>query len=106
MEYLQNHKIEGVLEGIVNDVLAEQPANPFQAMAERLEAKARTTVAKPKAAAAAGAAAAGAKPKTVSTAAAPKGDSEFDSAAAEAKLVAALEAGPVADSMIFADANV
>eukprot|EP01047_Picozoa_sp_COSAG01_P143299 COSAG01_NODE_74834_length_199_cov_1222.400000_1_plen_27_part_01 len=27
MEYLQNHKIEGVLEGIVNDVLAEQPAN-------------------------------------------------------------------------------
>eukprot|EP01047_Picozoa_sp_COSAG01_P080323 COSAG01_NODE_15568_length_1322_cov_2748.682747_3_plen_38_part_01 len=38
MEYLQNHKIEGVLEGIVNDVLAEQPANPFQAMAERLEA--------------------------------------------------------------------
>eukprot|EP01047_Picozoa_sp_COSAG01_P001439 COSAG01_NODE_33_length_35013_cov_86.824144_2_plen_107_part_00 len=106
MEYLQNHKIEGVLEGIVNDVLAEQPANPFQAMAERLEAKARTTVAKPKAAAAAGAAAAGAagtKPKTVSSA---KGDSEFDSAAVEAKLVAALEAGPVADSMIFADANV
>jgi hypothetical protein len=103
MEYLQNHKIEGVLEGIVNDVLAEQPANPFQAMAERLEAKARTTVAKPKAAAAAAAGAAGTKPKTVSSA---KGDSEFDSAAVEAKLVAALEAGPVADSMIFADANV
>ena len=40
MEYLQNHRIEGVLETIVNDVLADQPQNPFQVMAERLAAAA------------------------------------------------------------------
>ena len=39
-EYLAKHGLEGVLEGIVNDVLAEQPQNPFQAMAERLAAAA------------------------------------------------------------------
>ena len=107
MEYLQSHKIEGLLEGIVNDVLVEQPANPFQAMAERLEAKARKTVAKPAAAPAAPAqGAANAITKKVASAAALEGRSNFDSAAAEAKLVAALEAGPVADSMVFASANV
>jgi hypothetical protein len=40
MEYLQAHNLEGVLETIVNDVLSEQPANPLQAMSDRLAAAA------------------------------------------------------------------
>jgi hypothetical protein len=79
----------------VNDVLAEQPENPFQAMAERLAAAAEAKTGKK-----VGGGAAKAAP---GAAAAVAGGDDDD--AAEAALVAALKAGPVADSFVFVAAN-
>lgn len=96
MEYLQNHRIEGVLETIVNDVLADQPQNPFQVMAERLAAAAggsKGGTAAPKALA---------KQARKAAHAPDAGDSLVDVAALSAALLSALEAGPVADSQAYA----
>jgi phenylalanyl-tRNA synthetase alpha chain len=89
-EYLAKHGLEGVLEGIVNDVLAEQPQNPFQAMAERLAAAAKAKTGKDVGTAA--------KPAQAA-APAPAGEG------VEAALLDALGSADVSDSIEFAAAQ-
>jgi len=90
--YLKDHGIEGVLEGIVNDVLAQQPQNPFQAMAERLAAAAKSK--------GGGSGAPAPSPAPAPAPAAAAGGDDYDAAAE--RLCAALGAGGVADSLAYA----
>jgi phenylalanyl-tRNA synthetase alpha chain len=96
-EYLAKHGLEGVLEGIVNDVLSEQPQNPFQAMAERLAAAAKAKTGKD----VGGGGGAKAAAPAAAAAAADAGDAD----AVEAALVEALASGTVPDSIAFAAAQ-
>ena len=80
-----------MLEGIVNDVLAEQPQNPFQAMAERLAAAAKAKTGRD----------VGAAKAAPAPAPAPAGAPD----GADAALMDALASASVPDSIEFAAAH-